>query len=227
MFMKRSRNKRLDKLIFIWIHDVEYYLTQEYERVMSNNGAMSSFTRQQRIREMEAEEVDDDARETMIVASVSAENSSWQVQSFVDENTAYVVEVTDRLIMKYTCFDFERRQKPCKHMYLLKMHTAFSLHFSTTPLNPTYEHNVIPIPQPIITNNCSSLFFNQCIQTNQTLHQSHQDLATLAHDLVNYESSYFLVSILGDGGFLAMGMGGNGTTQFKVTASPRPGYKVS
>ncbi|OAD68579.1 hypothetical protein PHYBLDRAFT_73743 [Phycomyces blakesleeanus NRRL 1555(-)] len=92
VFMKRSRNKRLDKLVFILVHDVEYYLTQEYERVMSNNRTMSSFTRQQRIREIEAEEVDDDARETMIVASVSAEDSSWQVQSFVDENTAYVVE---------------------------------------------------------------------------------------------------------------------------------------
>ncbi|OAD72400.1 hypothetical protein PHYBLDRAFT_65555 [Phycomyces blakesleeanus NRRL 1555(-)] len=180
VFMKRSRNKRLDKLVFILVHDAEYYLTQEYKRVMSNNRAMSSFTRQQRIREIEAEEVDDDARETMIVASVSAEDSSWQVQSFVDENTAYVVEVTDRLIMKCTCFDFERRQKLCNYMYLLKMHTAFSLHFSTTPLNLTYEHNVILIPQPITTNNRSSLFFDQCIQTNQTLHQSHQDLATLA-----------------------------------------------
>ncbi|OAD73099.1 hypothetical protein PHYBLDRAFT_146412 [Phycomyces blakesleeanus NRRL 1555(-)] len=157
---------------------------------MSNNGTMSSFTRQQRIREMEAEEVNDDARETMIVASVSAEDSSWQVQSFVDENTAYVVEVTDRLIMKCTCFDFERRQKPCKHMYLLKMHTAFSLHFSTTPLNSTYEHNVIPIPQPITTNNCSSLFFDQCIQTNQTLHQSHQDLATLAQYTTDNEAKH-------------------------------------
>ncbi|KAL0088727.1 hypothetical protein J3Q64DRAFT_1808890 [Phycomyces blakesleeanus] len=115
-YIESSRNKRLDKLVFILIHDVEYYLAQEYKRVMSNNGAMSSFTRQQRIREIEAEEIDDDARETI---------------------------ATDRLIMKCTCFNFERRQKTCKHMHLLKMHTAFSLHFSTTPLNPTYEHNRI------------------------------------------------------------------------------------
>ncbi|OAD66587.1 hypothetical protein PHYBLDRAFT_175135 [Phycomyces blakesleeanus NRRL 1555(-)] len=62
VFMKRSRNKRLDKLVFVLVHDVEYYLSQEYDRVMSNNRAMSAFTREQRICEMEAEE-DDDERE--------------------------------------------------------------------------------------------------------------------------------------------------------------------
>ncbi|OAD66971.1 hypothetical protein PHYBLDRAFT_174679 [Phycomyces blakesleeanus NRRL 1555(-)] len=42
-FMKRNRNKRVDKLVFVLVHDVEYYLIQEYEHGMSNNGPMSSF----------------------------------------------------------------------------------------------------------------------------------------------------------------------------------------
>ncbi|OAD78862.1 hypothetical protein PHYBLDRAFT_140913 [Phycomyces blakesleeanus NRRL 1555(-)] len=46
VFMKRFRNKRLDKLIFIFVHNVEYYLSQKYDRVMSNNEAMSAFTRE-------------------------------------------------------------------------------------------------------------------------------------------------------------------------------------
>ncbi|OAD68777.1 hypothetical protein PHYBLDRAFT_173192 [Phycomyces blakesleeanus NRRL 1555(-)] len=111
--MKRYRNKRLDKLVFVLVHDVEYYLTQEYKRVMSNNGPMSSFTRQQRIREMEAEEVNDDDREMMIVAPGTAEDVNWQVSSFVNENTAYVVQIAEpNLIISCTCFDYQQRYKP-------------------------------------------------------------------------------------------------------------------
>ncbi|OAD74577.1 hypothetical protein PHYBLDRAFT_167981 [Phycomyces blakesleeanus NRRL 1555(-)] len=115
--MKRSRNKRLNKLVFILVHDVEYYLSQEYDRVMSNNGAKSAFTREQRIHEMEAEEVDDDEREAIIVAPDSVDSRQCQIQSFVDQNTAYVVEVSDtNTIISCTCFDFKRRYRPCKHI---------------------------------------------------------------------------------------------------------------
>ncbi|OAD81554.1 hypothetical protein PHYBLDRAFT_184638 [Phycomyces blakesleeanus NRRL 1555(-)] len=75
VFMKKSRNKRLDKLVFVLVLNIEYYLTQKYKHVMANNGPMSSFTRQQRIHEMEAEEVDDDDREMMIVAPGIAKDS--------------------------------------------------------------------------------------------------------------------------------------------------------
>ncbi|OAD68702.1 hypothetical protein PHYBLDRAFT_77364 [Phycomyces blakesleeanus NRRL 1555(-)] len=156
---------------------------------MTNNDTMSSLTRQQIIREMEAEEVDDDAREMMIVAPTSVEHSNWQVQSFVDENTAHVVEVTDRnLIIKCTCSDYERRQRPCKHMYLLKLHTTFQLHFSIAPSNTTYETYVNPNPKTAITANLSSFFFDQCIQTSQKLYQSHQDLDTLSQYTTNDEA---------------------------------------
>ncbi|OAD75964.1 hypothetical protein PHYBLDRAFT_59492 [Phycomyces blakesleeanus NRRL 1555(-)] len=183
IFMKRSRNKRLDKLVFVLVHDVEYYLTQEYEHVMSNNGPMSSFTRQQRIREMEAKEVDDDDRKMMIVASGTAEDVNWQVQSFVNENTAYVVQVEKpNLIISCTCFDYQRRYKPCKHMYLLKMHTNRSLYFSPPSVTST---NVI---QPVSTSETvtitptisrTSAFIQQCIDINQTLQYANQDLLTM------------------------------------------------
>ncbi|OAD79329.1 hypothetical protein PHYBLDRAFT_58378 [Phycomyces blakesleeanus NRRL 1555(-)] len=172
-FMKRSRNKKLDKLVFVLVHDVEYYLTQEYERVMSNNGPMSSFTRQQRIHEMEAEEVDDDDREMMIVASGTAEDVNWQVRLFVNENTAYVVQVAEpNLIILCICFDYQQRYKPCKHMYLLKMHTNRSLYFSPPSVTST---NVI---QPVSTSETATItptisrtsaFIQQCIDINQTL----------------------------------------------------------
>ncbi|OAD67261.1 hypothetical protein PHYBLDRAFT_151513 [Phycomyces blakesleeanus NRRL 1555(-)] len=153
VFMKRSRNKRLDKLVFVLVHNVKYYLTQEYKRVMSNNGPMSSFTRQQRIHEMEAEEVDDDDKEMMIVASGTAEDVNWQVWSFVNENTAYVVQVAEpNLIILCTCFGYQQRYKP------------FSTS-ETATITPTISR--------------TSAFIQQCIDINQTLRYSNQDLLTM------------------------------------------------
>ncbi|OAD68589.1 hypothetical protein PHYBLDRAFT_63502 [Phycomyces blakesleeanus NRRL 1555(-)] len=144
----RLQNKRLNKLVFILVYDVEYYLSQEYNRVISNNGAMSAFTRKQRIRKIEAEEVDDDEREARIVAPNSVDSRQWQVQSFVDQNTAYVVEVSDtNTIISCTCFDFKRRYRPCKHMYLLKMHTSNSIFFSTTSAITTNQIHTPQTPQ--------------------------------------------------------------------------------
>jgi hypothetical protein len=123
-FLNRSKNKCLDKLVFILTNDVEYYLKQEQERVLSNNGAMSSFTRQRRIREIE-----DERRNNMITAPIhdigySGGSCFWQVQSFVEDSTAYNVEVSEtNLIISCTCFDYDTRRQPCKHMYLLNIHT--------------------------------------------------------------------------------------------------------
>ncbi|OAD77053.1 hypothetical protein PHYBLDRAFT_68138 [Phycomyces blakesleeanus NRRL 1555(-)] len=183
VFMKRSRNKRLDKHVFVLVHDVEYYLTQEYERIMSNNGPMSSFTRQQRICEMEAEEVDDDDREMMIVAPGIAEDVNWQVQSFVNKNTTYVIQVAEpNLIISCTCFDYQQRYKPCKHMYLLKMHTNRSLYFSLPSVTSTNVIQLVSTSEtatitPTISR--TSAFIQQCIDINQTLWYANQDLLTM------------------------------------------------
>lgn len=48
IFLGRARNKRLDKLTFVLVNDVEYYLTQEFERVLQDNDAMCGFFKQQR-----------------------------------------------------------------------------------------------------------------------------------------------------------------------------------
>ncbi|KAG1056753.1 hypothetical protein G6F43_001373 [Rhizopus delemar] len=107
-YADRIRNKRLDKLVFVLVNDVEYYPNQEFERVVQENGAMSPFFKQQRWRKLEAEEVDEEAKSDMITRSITLENSG-------------------------NC-----SRQPCKHMYLLKFHTNFSLHFpsSTTPILP-------------------------------------------------------------------------------------------
>ncbi|KAG1519856.1 hypothetical protein G6F52_008218 [Rhizopus delemar] len=145
VFLGRVRNKRLDKLVFVLVNDVEYYLNQEFERVVQGNDAMSPFFKQQRLRELEAEEVDEEVRSDMITGPITLENSGkcrYMVCSFVEgASVGYSIEVTeDSLIMSCTCYGLEKSRQPCKHMYLLKLHTNFSLHFpsSTTPI----LHNV-------------------------------------------------------------------------------------
>lgn len=45
---------------------MEYYLNQNFEQVLQDHGAMSRFFKQRQLREMEAEEIEDDRRKDMI-----------------------------------------------------------------------------------------------------------------------------------------------------------------
>ncbi|OAD71068.1 hypothetical protein PHYBLDRAFT_72501 [Phycomyces blakesleeanus NRRL 1555(-)] len=86
--------------------------SSEYRRVISNNGAMRFFTRQQKICETEAEKVNDD-REMLIVAPGTAEDVNWQVWSFVNENTKYFIQIAEpNLIISCSCFHYQQRCKP-------------------------------------------------------------------------------------------------------------------
>ncbi|KAG1452047.1 hypothetical protein G6F57_016016 [Rhizopus arrhizus] len=120
VFLGRVRNKRLDKLVFVLVKDVDYYLNQEFERVVQGNGAMSPFFKQQRLRELEAEEVDEEVRSDMITGPITLENSGkcrYMVCSFVEgASVGYSIEVTeDSLIMSCTCYGLEKSRQPFRH----------------------------------------------------------------------------------------------------------------
>ncbi|KAG1057085.1 hypothetical protein G6F43_001058 [Rhizopus delemar] len=131
VFLGRVRNKRLDKLVFVLVNDVEYYLNQEFERVVQGNGAMSPFFKQQRLRELEAEEVDEEARSDMMTGPITLENSGncrYMVCSFVEgASVGYSIEVTeDNLIMSCTCYDFEKRHQPSATAFWSKEEAPYS-----------------------------------------------------------------------------------------------------
>ncbi|KAG1562966.1 hypothetical protein G6F47_000554 [Rhizopus delemar] len=131
MFLGRVRNKRLDKLVFVLVNDVEYYLNQEFERVVQGNGTMSPFFKQQRLRELEAEEVDEEARSDMMTGPITLENSGncrYMVCSFVEgASVGYSIEVTeDNLIMSCTCYDFEKRHQPSATAFWSKEEASYS-----------------------------------------------------------------------------------------------------
>jgi hypothetical protein len=121
------RNHCLEKLVFILVNDVEFYLDQEFDRVLTNNGRMSAFMREQRIRQMETEAIAPGHAVVMIEADGVVDCiESWIVQSFRDENIAYAIKVSSATnqILSCACFDFQRRCQPCKHIYLLDLYVS-------------------------------------------------------------------------------------------------------
>ena len=46
-YLKHVRNKRLDRLIFVLTHDVEFYYENKMEHILSNNGRMGPLANQQ------------------------------------------------------------------------------------------------------------------------------------------------------------------------------------
>jgi hypothetical protein len=141
IFLRRSRNKRLDRLIFVLSVEVEYFYHEEFDRVEVNHGPMTPAEKERRRVRLAAEAVPEDRRIEMITGpSGSNEHADfdnvavsvsgdWIVDSFIDENGAYVVSVDeDKTVKSCTCYYFRKNQSNCKHMHLLCLQVSeFSL----------------------------------------------------------------------------------------------------
>lgn len=57
VFLRRSRNKRLDRLIFVLTNEVEYYYQEEFDRVEVNHGTMTAAEKEKRRVQLAAEAV--------------------------------------------------------------------------------------------------------------------------------------------------------------------------
>ncbi|KAG1048415.1 hypothetical protein G6F43_009191 [Rhizopus delemar] len=200
-FLGRVRNKRLDKLVFVLVNDIEYYFSQEFERAVQGNGAMSPFFKQQKLHVLEAEEVDEEDRSDVATGPITLENSGnsrYMVCSFVEgASVNYSIEVTeDNLIMFCTCYDFEKRCQPCKHMYLLKLHTNFSLRFlsSTTPILPnttvqdTSHNNSSETVSTSVVNRKKEIA-KYCMDISSTLKYANSDLLRLSTYMTEEEAT--------------------------------------
>ncbi|OBZ81889.1 hypothetical protein A0J61_10062, partial [Choanephora cucurbitarum] len=177
-----------------------YYLSQEFERVVQGNGAMLPFFKQQRIRELAAEEVNEKGRSGMIGGPVDGANGAevYQVCSFVEgASTGYSVKVTeDKVIASCTCFGYDRRRQPCKHMYLLKMHTNYSV-FASSNTTTTTSAETLNVSEPstnqvISPANRKLDMANYCIDINQTIKHFSPDLLELAEYATEEEISQIL-----------------------------------
>lgn len=115
-YLRRKQNKRVDRLIFILVKDVEYDYQNNVRRLMLNVGRMNPEQRRVRAREITAEAINSESIDDMI----QQENESfYAVQSFSSNGIVYQVEVNDCQMIKCTCEDFQYNRIACKHMYLL------------------------------------------------------------------------------------------------------------
>ncbi|KAI7869413.1 uncharacterized protein EV154DRAFT_571192 [Mucor mucedo] len=169
VFLGRVRNKRLDKLVFVLVNDVEHYLLQEFERVIQGNGAMSPFFKQQRIRELEAED-----REKMVGGPSDVDGEGirrYHVSSFVDGASI-------------DC--------SIEHMYLLKNHTNFSLHFPSCVDNYVVDNVTVLETAPmatVIQQDHNNELKDHFLDNVATLNHSRSDLTRLFKFMTKEEAT--------------------------------------
>jgi hypothetical protein len=125
VYLKRIKNRRLDRLVYILTNDVENDMKNEELRINSEIGRMGPETREKRKREMVAAGIPDDRMQEMI----SQENATaYNVESFSQEDIMYTVQINDSgKIASCSCCYFKLKSSACKHMYLLKRHTSIPI----------------------------------------------------------------------------------------------------
>ena len=145
VYLRRVRNKRLDRLIFILTNEVEFYFINEHERILGNNGRMGPLENQQSRRRYRAAQVPIRDIPAMI-QNPESENTSdpmmgcWKVMAFVPQVTRStaryeIIVNSDMLIKSCTCLDFAQRRAPYKHIYLLKRYTSMQVQFEVEQHN--------------------------------------------------------------------------------------------
>ncbi|KAG1042333.1 hypothetical protein G6F43_011928 [Rhizopus delemar] len=121
VYLKRIKNRRLDRLVFILTNDVESDLKLDVERICSEVGVMGPELRRRRQREMVADSVP----EGRMIEMISNDgDTQYTVESFNQENILYVVKINeDGKIASCSCsyfkfnsaLRFSQEWKPCSH----------------------------------------------------------------------------------------------------------------
>lgn len=88
-FLGRSRNKRLDCLVYILTDDVELYYKGEARRVITGSGPTTKSQKQQRRIEMTAEAIPGHMRENMIISptksTISDQDDGYDNPDFAED----------------------------------------------------------------------------------------------------------------------------------------------
>lgn len=117
-YLERRHNRRVDRLIYILVHDVQFDMDHNVERATHNIGRMSAGERAARIREVAAETIPDAILGDMV--EMNPEQSSVMVASFSDPDEHYTISLQGETMMRCECPDYTYRRTPCKHMYVAK-----------------------------------------------------------------------------------------------------------
>ncbi|SAL96839.1 hypothetical protein, partial, partial [Absidia glauca] len=118
-FLDRRPNKRLDNLVYVLVRDVAFYHRSQFERISRMIGRMGPIHHENSIRGYRADKISDDELTRRVALQLEG---VYTVLSSANEGASYDVAIIDNLIKKCTCIDYERRKRPCKHMYMVERH---------------------------------------------------------------------------------------------------------
>ena len=155
MYFKRIKNRRLDRLVFILVNEVENDMKLEEARVSSEVGRMGPETRNRRKREMIAAAIPDDRMKEMITKE---SETTYNVESLVKktlcilfklmklETLLLVLAVISSLIQEHVNICFYWRHTSIQVENVSRMETLLSeLVASSIPENellaPTAEND--------------------------------------------------------------------------------------
>lgn len=119
VYLKRIRNRRLDRLVYILSNDVESDMKTEVRRIDSEAGRMGPELRLRRKREIAAGSIPNDRLNEMIN---QVDENQYNVESFTQEDIMYSVLIGSESgrISSCSCSYFKFNHRVCKHMFLLK-----------------------------------------------------------------------------------------------------------
>ncbi|KAI8091661.1 hypothetical protein BDF21DRAFT_409898 [Thamnidium elegans] len=100
-YLKRKPNKRVDRLIYVLVHDVGEDYELNVKRLLLKLGRMGPEER--RRRQLNAEKF---AMEVIPDMNQSINPCTYTVQSFTDSNISYEIEVGEQDMISCNCRDF-------------------------------------------------------------------------------------------------------------------------
>ncbi|CAO3645158.1 unnamed protein product [Mucor hiemalis] len=185
-YLTRSRNKRVDRVVYTLVHVVLCDYRTEHVQVEFGLKAMP-LTIEQAKRKKKADAIDLSVAQSMVTLSLENDGSTFFCRSFTDEDTLYKVELDghQKFIEKCNCPDMTYL---CKHIFLV----------SRTQAIPYSDKSAIrralgPVEVPDIVENEGD--FNDIL--NEQQQQQRLRLDTLSEGYVFLLlNSFFLINIL-------------------------------
>lgn len=128
-YFNRKTNRRVDRLVYILVNDVEPDYMQNINRIRLNIGRMGPEERKRRRRELLAASINENILVMMITEPTEESSNTYVVNSFTVENQRYNVEVVNGEMQSCSCNDFQWHRIACKHMYLIRrLHSHISVY---------------------------------------------------------------------------------------------------
>ncbi|KAI9485763.1 MAG: hypothetical protein EXX96DRAFT_534095 [Benjaminiella poitrasii] len=141
-YLKRIKNRRLDRLVYILYVDVEKDMKLEEQRMELEVGRIGPSVRQRRRREILADKILADEREKM----VEQVEDGYVVESFEEEDITCRVKVIDGETRSCECQYFRYRRKACLDMFTEEAQQLQTVATDTNTIEPAEssaeQHNL-------------------------------------------------------------------------------------